>query len=102
MNTDIYKKWIDINQSEPEAKSLLDNGTRYTKPKARTRAIPKLQHTKFNSKTNNNETFLANENKSEKNIYNTHTHNSNINIYSKNSAIFSLYPNKFYSRKIPK
>lgn len=102
MKTDIYKKWIEMNQSETDDKSLTDNEMKYTKPKARARVIPKLQHTKFNSKTNNNEVLLANENKSEKNFYSTHTHNSNINIYSKNSAIFSLYPNKFYSRKIPK
>ena len=102
MKNDIYKKWIDMNQSEIDIKNLIDNETKYIKPKARTRAIPKLQHTKFNSKTNNNEILLVNDNKSEKNIYNTHTHNSNTNIYNKNSAIFSLYPNKFYSRKIPK
>ena len=99
MISDLYKKWVDMNQSEANIKSLTDNEIKYIKPKAR--AIPKLQHTKFNSKINNN-VLLVNENKSEKNIYNTHTHNSNIDIYSKNSAIFSLNPNKFYSRKIPK
>ena len=102
MKTDLYKKWADINQLEIETKSLINNEKKYIRPKARARAIPKLQHTKFNSKTNNNNVLIVNENKSEKNIYNTHTHNTNIDIYSKKSAIFSFYPNKFYSKKIPK
>ena len=102
MKTDLYKKWADINQLEIDTKSLTNNEKKYIKPKARARAIPKIQHTKLNSKTNNNNVLVVNENKSEKNIYNTHTHNSNIDIYSKKSAIFSFYPNKFYSKKIPK
>ena len=101
MITDLYKKWVDINQLDANVKNVTDNEIKYIKPKARARAIPKLQHTQFNSKINKNGLFV-NENKSEKKIYNTHTHNSNIDIYSKNSAIFSLNPNKFYSRKIPK
>ena len=105
------------------------------KPKARTRVIPKLQQTKFNSKNNNNayelnyyimntsknkpEEIIINSDRKEQTInindfnskkeesinYNNYsclTVNSNTEVYSKNSAIYSLYPNKYYSKKLPK
>lgn len=43
-----------------------------------------------------------NNKKDENSNYNYFTHNPNTDIYSKNSAAYSLYPKKFYSRKIPK
>ena len=125
MKNDLYKKWCEINKNELNEISIIkdlneikNEEIKYRKPKARTRVIPKLQQTQFNSKTNNlnNEqnknTFVFNENKSEKKIfnnkriendnYNFFTHNPNTDIYSKSSAVYSLYPKKFYSRKIPK
>ena len=113
-NTDLYKKWLAFNNKELETtnKDSKKENIKYSKPKARTRAIPKLQQTNFNLKLNkdlNNNNFVANENKSEKklinnnkkldnNNFNYYTHNPNNEIYSKNSAVY----NHFYSRKIPK
>ena len=123
INTDLYKKWCKINTNEnkienKDINNKKEEGTKYKRPIARTRVIPKLQQTKFNSKINNltqednTNSLNLNENKSEKKIfnnkkdensnYNYFTHNPNTDIYSKNSAAYSLYPKKFYSRKIPK
>ena len=123
LNKDMNKEMNkDINRSLDDFK--------YVKPKARTRVIPKLQQTKFNSKNNNNAYELnynimnnsrniINSDKKEQTIninninskkeeainYNNYsclTLNSNTEVYSKNSAIYSLYPNKYYSKKLPK
>ena len=125
MKSNLYKKWCEINKNELNEISIIkdlnnikNEEIKYRKPKARTRVIPKLQQTQFNSKTNNlnieqnKNTFVFNENKSEKKIinnkrlendnYNFFTHNPNSDIYSKSSALYSLYPKKYYSRKIPK
>ena len=113
--TDLYKKWLDINKKELENNNkdnIKKENIKYSKPKTRTRVIPKLQQTKFNIKTNNDSNisnFITNENKSEKKLINKtkildnnnftyNTHNTNNEIYSKNAAIY----NKYYSRKIPK
>ena len=120
MKTDLYKKWEEINNDDlnniivknENINKSLDSENKYIKPKARSRAIPKLQQTKFKSK--NYKGFMINENKSEENlminnnginsIYNSFTHNSNIDYdtYNKNSAVYSIYSNKCYSKKKPK
>ena len=126
---DLNKEFIkelnkELNKDKDINKELdkSQDDTKYVKKKARARVIPKLQQTKFISKNNNinielnNNIISTNDNKSEKfiinsdkkeekanyNNYNCFTHNPNTEIYSKNSAIFSLYPNKFYSKKLPK
>jgi hypothetical protein len=119
--TDLYKKWCGINKEKfdiinknKDLNTIFDEDKKDKKPKARTRVIPKLQQTKFNSKINiyNNESninsFASNENKSEKkminnkkvetNNFNYFTHNPSKDTFSKSSAIYS----KYYSRKIPK
>ena len=133
MKTDLYKKWCEINNKDVcvceniiyKDKDLnnLNRSQDEAKPMTRTRVIPKLQQTKFNSKNNNNNinNNINNElnrnnlgiieNKSEKKIfnimkgdnnnYNHFTHNPSTEIYSKNSAIYSN-SNKYYSKKIPK
>ena len=127
--TDLYKKWCDINKKESEKiintdKNLnksKDKPNKNVKPKTRTRVIPKLQQTKFNSKNNynnneqNSNLFSSNENISDRKTtsykkgdtnnnynYNYSTHNPSTEIYNKNIAIYSLYPNKYYSKKIAK
>ena len=119
--TDLYKKWCGINKEKfdiinknKDLNTIFDEDKKDKKPKARTRVIPKLQQTKFNSKINiyNNEpninSFASNENKSEKkminnkkvetNNFNYFTHNPSKDTFSKSSAIYS----KYYSRKIAK
>ena len=118
MNSDLYKKWCRINTNKLNNNNdKKDEEAKYKKPIARTRVIPKLQQTKCNSKINNsnneqNNVLTVNENKSEKKIfnnkraessnYNYFTHNPSTDIYSKSSAVYNLYPKKFYSKKIPK
>ena len=119
MNSDLYKKWcrLSTNKLNNNNNDKKEEETNYKKPIARTRIIPKLQQTKCYSKINNsnygqNNALMVNENKSEKKIfnnkraensnYNYFTHNPSSDIYSKSSAVYQLYPKKFYSRKIPK
>ena len=126
MKTDLYKKWCEINNKgvceniilKDKVFNYLNRSQDEVKPMTRTRVIPKLQQTKFNSKNNNNihndqnrNNFCIFENKSEKKIfnimkgennnYNHFSHNPNTEIYTKNSAIYSN-SNKYYSKKIPK
>ena len=102
-----------LSKNENISKSIYNDNTFIIRPKARVKAIPKFKKIKFNSKEINS--LISNKNKSERkifinnkngesNIYNSFTHNPNINvnIYNKNSEAYSLNPNKFYSRKIPK
>jgi hypothetical protein len=140
LNNDINKELKkDLNKDmNKEMNKDIDRSLedfKYVKPKARTRVIPKLQQTKFNSKNNNNayelnyyimntsknkpEEIIINSDRKEQTInindfnskkeesinYNNYsclTVNSNTEVYSKNSAIYSLYPNKYYSKKLPK
>ena len=118
MNSDLYKKWCRINTNKLNNNNdKKDEEAKYKKPIARTRVIPKLQQTKCNSKINNsnneqNNVLTVNENKKKKKIfnnkraessnYNYFTHNPSTDIYSKSSAVYNLYPKKFYSKKIPK
>ena len=111
MNTDLYKKWGEINKDKfdniignnENIKKNIDNENKYVSSKARAKAIPKLQHTKFNSKINKH--YFINENKSEKKfMINNSVVNSYYNSFSHNPNLdYDIYSsNKCYSRKIPK
>ena len=115
---DLYKKWCEMNEINDinnNKDKINFEETNYKKPFRRARAIPKLNQTKFNSILNNNDlnnnTFANNENKSEEIIMNNNKSENNINyfiynpdseIFNKSSASNSLYPKKFYLRKILK
>ena len=86
---------------------------KYTKPKARTKFIPKLQQTKFNIKNNinmqNNEIISFNKNldsEDRKDNFNINFREPNLNpknFYIKNKFKTETYnPKQTYSKKLPK
>ena len=86
---------------------------KYTKPKARTKFIPKLQQTKFNMKNNiniqNNEIISFNKNldtEDRKDNFNINFREPNLNpknFYIKNKFKTETYnPKQTYSKKLPK
>ena len=86
---------------------------KYTKPKARTKFIPKLQQTKFNMKNNiniqNNEIISFNKNldtEDRKDNFNINFREPNLNhknFYIKNRFKTETYnPKQTYSKKLPK
>ena len=121
-NNDIYIKFMkkeiskesifNINQKEEDKSKY-----RYTKPIAKTRIIPKLQQTKYSTRTLYANNKCINENINENNIMNIDLNNDeknenlsmhNINphsniFYNKKTYKSGAYnPNKTYSRKIAK
>ena len=104
---DIIK--LDNNENNNEEKYQI----KYTKPKTRTRIIPKLQQTKFTMRNNidepNDEIISFNKNLNEedrKDNFNNNFKELNLNaknLYIKNKFKTETYnPKKTYSKKLPK
>ena len=104
---DIIK--LDNNENNNEEKYQF----KYTKPKTRTRIIPKLQQTKFTMRNNidepNDEIISFNKNLNEedrKDNFNNNFKELNLNaknLYIKNKFKTETYnPKKTYSKKLPK
>ena len=104
---DIIK--LDNNENNNEEKYQI----KYTKPKTRTRIIPKLQQTKFTMRNNidepNDEIISFNKNLNEedrKDNFNNNFKELNLNaknLYIKNKFKTETYnPKKTYSKKFPK
>ena len=104
---DIIK--LDNNENNNEEKYQF----KYTKPKTRTRIIPKLQQTKFTMRNNiyepNDEIISFNKNLNEedrKDNFNNNFKELNLNtknLYIKNKFKTETYnPKKTYSKKMPK
>ena len=118
-NNDLYDKFLEkegikekivyFKQKDQNEEEKIKY--KYAKPKARTRIIPKSQHTQFGIKNNNNITNDKNNaNINNSNINhedkkdNISEHNYNTNVpYNKRTFQIDVYnPNKTYSRKIAK
>ena len=122
-NNDTFNKYLKEQIDKEEINNIYHRQEKnleykYTKPKARTRLIPKLQQTKYNTRTlyNNNINFMNGNNHENENIninlinddkkdnlseHNVNAHSSSY--YSKKTFKSDVYnPNKTYSRKIAK